>query len=198
MHYGYSDRWGASIADAGSSLAMPRSTAHSLARGLGWFSLALGIAEVIAPRRIARNVGLPSQHIVVQAYGWREIVTGIGLLLSRNPTPWVFARLAGDALDLATLSNAADQRNPRRGTAIFGIVAVAGVAVLDALAALGLSMGEGRRGMFVGSRERASVMDYIRDYSRRSGFPRSIDEMRGLMGRARVPEVSGSFVRSLE
>jgi hypothetical protein len=32
--------------------------AHSMARGLGWFSIGLGLAEVLAPRSLTRGLGM--------------------------------------------------------------------------------------------------------------------------------------------
>src|SRR5256885_2280475 len=78
-------------------------TARSVARGLGWFSIGLGLAELLLPRVVARAVGMPGRERTVQAYGLREIATGIALLKARDPTPWLLARVGGDALDLATL-----------------------------------------------------------------------------------------------
>ena len=33
--------------------------------------------------------------------------TGVGILASRSPAPWLWARVAGDGLDMATLRSAA-------------------------------------------------------------------------------------------
>jgi hypothetical protein len=64
----------------------------TLARGLGWFSIALGIAEVVAPRALARSLGMKGQEGLIAAYGMREIATGIGILASKDPTPWIWGR----------------------------------------------------------------------------------------------------------
>ena len=53
--------------------------ARTLARGLGWFSLGLGVVGLLAARRVARAVGLPGHAGLVAAFGVREVVTGIGL-----------------------------------------------------------------------------------------------------------------------
>jgi len=37
------------------------SSADALARGLGWFSIGLGLAEVLAPRTLTRALGLDGQ-----------------------------------------------------------------------------------------------------------------------------------------
>ena len=59
-----------------------RQQARTLARGLGWFSLGLGLIELLSARPLARHVGLgePDRPAggLVRAYGLREIVTGAG------------------------------------------------------------------------------------------------------------------------
>ena len=67
-------------------------TARKVARGLGWFSIALGVAELMAPRAVARATGMRRSDTLMRAYGLREIGAGIGLLTARDPTPWLWAR----------------------------------------------------------------------------------------------------------
>ena len=43
--------------------------AHSMARGLGWFSIGLGLAEVLAPRTLTRGLGMEGNEQLVQACG---------------------------------------------------------------------------------------------------------------------------------
>lgn len=107
---------------------------RTLANALGWFSIGLGLYEILAPRHLARFLGSDRTE-VIQAYGLREIGTGIGILTDRRPTEWVWGRVAGDALDLATLATGLDDENPRRGNVVFAMAAVAGVAALDVLCA---------------------------------------------------------------
>lgn len=106
-------------------------TSRGLARGLGWFSIALGLAELIAPRALTRTIGMEDHARVAQFYGLREIGAGIGILLARDPTPWVWGRIAGDALDLASLTAALHPDNPERGRAAMALGAVAAVTLLD-------------------------------------------------------------------
>jgi uncharacterized membrane protein len=107
-----------------------------LARGLGWFSIALGAAELLAPRALDRAIGAGSYPNLTRAFGLREIAAGVGLLTQPNPEPWLWARVAGDALDLGALGaamlDADDDERVRLGTAI---AAVAGVTALDIYAA---------------------------------------------------------------
>ena len=109
-----------------------------LARALGWFSIGLGVAELLAPRAMARATGLRGKETLLRAYGLREIATGAAILASDEPGPWLWGRVGGDALDLATLGAGLARRQPHAGTA-FAIAAVAGVAVVDALCARALT-----------------------------------------------------------
>jgi hypothetical protein len=110
-----------------------------LAKALGWFSIGLGLYEVLAPRHLARTLGMEDKTGIIQAYGVREIATGAGILANRRPAEWVWGRVAGDALDLATLAPGLDGGNPKRGNVAIAIGAVAGVALLDVLCASELS-----------------------------------------------------------
>lgn len=112
----------------------PRSmtTAERVARGLGWFSFGLGAAELIAPGRLARWLGLEGIEGLIRSYGAREIGAGMGALAASNPAPAMIARAAGDAVDIGTLAIGlrSDDQAVRRNVAI-ALVAVAGVTLLD-------------------------------------------------------------------
>lgn len=112
---------------------------RTLANALGWFSLGLGAAEMLAPRALQRWLGVEGRTALVQGYGMREIGTGIGILSERRPAEWMWGRVAGDVLDLATLSTALTPRNPRRRNVLLAMGAVAGVMALDVLCARQLS-----------------------------------------------------------
>src|SRR4051812_7982882 len=75
-----------------------------LARGLGWFSVGLGIAQILAPRTVCRIVGLPPTPAMTRLCGLRELACGIGIITQRNPSAWLKARVAGDVMDLAGLA----------------------------------------------------------------------------------------------
>ncbi len=117
---------------------MRRSASETFAKGLGVFSLALGAAELLAPKAICRALGLEGRETLVRAYGAREVATGIAILASRDPTPWVLGRVAGDALDIATVATALHPDNPKRDTVIATLGVLAGATGLDALCAAGL------------------------------------------------------------
>jgi len=141
-------------------------SADALARGLGWFSIGLGLAEVLAPRSLTRALGLNGQERLVQAYGVREIATGVAILAARNPAPWIWGRVGGDALDLATLAGGFHEDNPRKTNLGIALGAVAAVSALDVYCGTALSAA-------------SEPQRPIRDYSRRTGFPRDPQAMRG-------------------
>jgi hypothetical protein len=100
-----------------------------LANGLGWFGIALGTAEVLAPGLLARTLGIRSPALV-RAFGAREIAAGIGILTQRRKGPWVWGRIAGDVLDGALLGSAL-LSGQKRGNAALALAAVSPVVVLD-------------------------------------------------------------------
>ena len=108
----------------------------ALADGLGWFSIALGAVEVLAPETLDEWLGVGDHRTVTRLYGLREIGVGVGILMSENPTPWLWARVAGDALDLASLAPALERGNPQRHVAATAVANVALVTALDVFCAI--------------------------------------------------------------
>jgi len=145
----------------------PLGPMRSPARALGWFSIGLGLAELAMPRRLARIVGAPNAPTLTRVAGLREIGTGIGILTSKDPSPWLWGRVAGDALDVATVGAGLVTRGRPLRT-------LASVAMLVGIAYVDMKVAEGAPP--AKKREKRS----LRDYSGRSGFPRSAVEMRGV------------------
>jgi hypothetical protein len=101
------------------------------ATGLGVVSIALGLTEVVAPGLLARTLGLRSAGLV-RAFGAREIAAGVGLLSRARKGPWVGARIAGDALDLAVLASAALRAtNSKKRNVAIAIAAVTPIVLTD-------------------------------------------------------------------
>jgi len=151
------------------------------ARGLGWFSLGLGLAECLMPRAVARAAGMEGREGVVRAYGLREIATGVGLLTARDPEPWLWARVAGDALDLATIAAARRDEGSDRHAANIAMLAVAQVAAVDVACATALAR---RRD----EEQKAQRLRAALSYDDRSGFARPVTEMRGVARDATPPD----------
>jgi hypothetical protein len=136
---------------------------EDVARALGWFSIGLGLAEALMPSTVSRASGIKGSETLVRNYGAREIANGVGILTADDPTPWVWARVAGDVMDISTLA----ARGAGRGSAL-AFLAVAGVTALDIVCASKLKAKKARL--------RAAPK---RDYSDRSGLPEPAQQMRG-------------------
>ncbi len=107
---------------------------EGLARALGWFSIGLGLAELVAPQGVARLIGIEGDagnRRLLRSMGVREIASGVGILSQRKPTPWVWSRVAGDAIDLALLGSAIRSENAQKGRVVAATAAVLGVTALD-------------------------------------------------------------------
>lgn len=130
-----------------------------LGRGLGWFSLGLGLTELLAPRMLTRWLGVEGMEGLVRAYGAREIASGI-MCLSIENGAGAWSRVGGDMLDLASLAAAYRDDNPKKGNVGLALALVAGITVLDAVAGSSIRAAHDRKG------------EPVRDYSDRSGFPR--------------------------
>jgi uncharacterized membrane protein len=111
-------------------------TAADRAKALGWFSLGLATAQLLAPGLIARAIGgrdRPRTRWLMRAIGARELLAGLGLLGGARPGAWMWSRTLGDVMDLALLGTAAASasRPQQRWRAVGALAAVAGVTALD-------------------------------------------------------------------
>jgi uncharacterized membrane protein len=109
----------------------PRIDPQQLASALGWFSIGLGLAELIAPRAVGRALGVGDHPVLLRALGLREIASGLGLLSQRASGAWALSRVGGDAMDLALLGAAARRADADAQRIAMAATAVVGVAALD-------------------------------------------------------------------
>jgi uncharacterized membrane protein len=108
---------------------------EQLADGLGWFSIALGLGELLVPGTMSSLVGAKSRHgMLMRFLGLREIAAGV-MILSGARAAGCWSRVAGDLMDLALLGGDLAAPGTDKGRAIGSTAAVAGVTVLDALTA---------------------------------------------------------------
>lgn len=117
------------------------STVERLTQGLGWFSIGLGLAEILAPGAVSALIGVrdgTKTRTVLRLYGLRELAAGIGIFSQRRPAGWLWARVAGDGVDLASLLNALGERGNDTGRVAFGITSVVGVTIADVYCARAL------------------------------------------------------------
>src|SRR5436853_311121 len=153
-----------------------RSSQDRLAKNLGYFSSALGMVELLAPRALCNAIGLRGMEPVIRAYGARELATGVAILTSHDPAPWIWARVAGDVADIATVAAGLQQGNPRKENSGLALAALAAVTLLDVACATGLS------------REKGGLKTAVTDYGNRSGFPGGLGAAKGAARDFSVPD----------
>ncbi|MFC5063682.1 SRPBCC family protein [Actinomycetospora atypica] len=152
----------------------------TLAKGLAVFSLALGSAELAAPRAVARLAGVQGDGAAVRTvtslYGARELAHGAGILGGRRKAGWVWSRVAGDVLDIATLALGAARKGAEPRRLGLSLAALAGVTVADVVTARGLSSRNGGAGecraiaAITVNRPRSEVYRHWRDLERLPDF----------------------------
>jgi hypothetical protein len=149
-------------------------SADRLGRALGWFSLGLGLTELLAPRQITGALGMEGNEGLVRAYGAREIGSGF-LSLSVDKNVGLWSRVAGDGLDIATLLTGLRPDNPKRGNVGLALAMVAAITAIDVLGAKAVTVRHNRQG---GTR---------RQYRDRSGFPQGVEKARGAARDFQIP-----------
>jgi len=153
-----------------SSLGMP----DRLSRALGWFSLALGFAELLAPKRITRALGMEGNENLVRAFGAREIGAGV-LSLSPDSHIGLWSRVAGDGLDIAALLTGLRDDNPKRENVTIALAMVSGITLLDII------------GAQTTTRRHSRNRGQRRMYRHRTGFPQGVQAARGAARNFEVP-----------
>jgi len=152
----------------GSHPGLPSSNAKKLARGLGWFSLGLGVTELFAPRFIAKISGISNKNTgLIRLYGLREIGSGIAIFLQEHPKEAVWSRVAGDAIDLASLGKSFTSPAAKPGRLAFATANVMAVTALDLICASQLTNGQSgihAKATCIVNREPEEVYTFWRDF----------------------------------
>ncbi|HEV7839384.1 MAG TPA: SRPBCC family protein, partial [Gemmatimonadaceae bacterium] len=112
-----------------------------LTQSLGWFSIALGAAELLAPQAVARVIGIDEEEhtTLLRTYGLREMTAGIGILTRPKPTYWMWNRVIGDAVDLVSLGKAMRSPDSDKTRLAAATIAVLGVTALDIACSVALT-----------------------------------------------------------
>ncbi len=143
-----------------------RSSTQALSLALGCFSIAVGAAKLIAPRRVAGLIGVAADDgttNVLRAYGARELATGIGIVADPSDATWLWSRVGGDALDLVSLGAAASDDRTARAPLSLAAMAVLGVTVLDVFVASRTGKTRGTAGRSVSNEQATTVKVPIED-----------------------------------
>jgi hypothetical protein len=107
---------------------------EKLATALGWFSIGLGLTQLLATRGFARFIGVPDDRenrAVLRMVGLRELTCGVGILTRPRPAGWLWARVGGDAMDLAMLGRALSSDRTEKSRVAVATLSVVGVTALD-------------------------------------------------------------------
>jgi len=158
-----------------------------IATALGWFSIGLGLSEILAPKGLAKLIGLDEEHpLLFRVLGLREIASGVGILSRQRPAGWVWSRVAGDAIDLSLLGFAMASDDSDRTRLIAATAAVAGVTALDVYNAQQLSVDSGPQGGLIAisavtiNRSPDEVYRFWRDLQNLPRFMKHLAEVRVL------------------
>ncbi len=108
-----------------------------LAKALGWFSIGLGVPQLLVPGKVNRLIGVDDNRRnrrIMRAVGLRELGGAAGILDRPRPAGFLLARVVGDTMDLLLLQAALRSRRNLRNRVAGAAVAIAGVAVVDVIA----------------------------------------------------------------
>jgi uncharacterized membrane protein len=165
--------------------------ADPLAKGLGAFSLALGIPQILAPGRMNRMIGVRDDirsRMWMRAVGMREIAAGVAIFSGRRPTEWVWARVAGDTMDLALLGSALRSRSERPVRTLTATGAVVGAFAADVVDSVRLSRANGSepaqepplhlKATITVRRDADALYAFWRDFERFPSFMAHLEEVR--------------------
>ena len=100
-------------------------------RGLGWFSIGLGLSQILMPGKMSKFIGLRNHSGLMRIIGMREVASGLGIFAQNRPAMPLWARVGGDVVDLALLGSAFTSRRANRRRLFATTAAVAGVTALD-------------------------------------------------------------------
>jgi uncharacterized membrane protein len=111
--------------------------AAGLARALAWVGVGIGLAEILFPRTLARLIGAPqASPLLLRAFGVREIASAALVAQPGRPRALgLWARVAGDAVDLAMLASALPCAESDKAALKMTIASVLGVTAADYICA---------------------------------------------------------------
>jgi hypothetical protein len=105
-----------------------------LAKFLGLFSFALGVAQLAVPDRINKLIGVqdkPKARAIQRAVGVQELTAAQGIFAFSPPTAVLWARVAGDIMHIGLVAQALDNKKSDKAKLGATIGALVGIGVLD-------------------------------------------------------------------
>ena len=162
------------------------------AQTLGWLSVGLGVAALLAPRTVGRMTGLGEMDTLLRFVGARELSSGLGLLTQERKAPWLWSRVLGDVMDLAVIATAFKSTNPGRNRAFATAAVVAAITAADMSASLRSRQSRPllttRQDAYLAasvitSRSREECYSFWRDLSNLPKFTRSLESVNAINDR---------------
>lgn len=130
---------------------------QALTRGLAFFSVGLGLTELLAPRTVARAIGIDEENeLLLRSLGVRELGAGVGIMQG-NPGTFLWTRVGGDIMDLGLLAAALRSRRTERNRLFSAMAVVAGITALDVAASLVASRNPAQPDWRVAREDRAGI-----------------------------------------
>jgi hypothetical protein len=109
----------------------------TLSMNIGMTAVGLGVWGMLFPNSVKRALGVRSPAPVVQTlFGVREMITGVTLASDPTKAEMLWARVVGDAFDIAILKSLDRRENPSRGGARVALGVVLAVTALDLVTAI--------------------------------------------------------------
>jgi hypothetical protein len=103
---------------------------------LGQNSIGLGLWGLLAPKGVNRFLGLTNSPQTTQLlFGAREMAAGMALFSDPTRSNALWARVLGDAFDIAVLSSLTGRDNPKRGNARLALGVVLAITAADVVTA---------------------------------------------------------------
>ena len=164
---------------------LSNNSAKRLAKGLGWFSVGLGLTELLAPQAIASISGVSKRRTgLIRLYGLRELASGIAIFSQKKPTEAMWSRVAGDALDLASLGAACTAPDAKVGRITFATANVLAVTALDVICAMQLTNGTNKgihaQGTCIVNSTPEEVYQFWRNFQNLPRFMRHVNSVEDL------------------
>ena len=157
---------------------------NRLAHGLGWFSIGLGLTELLAPRAIANISGVSNTRTgLIRLYGLQKLASGIAIFSQKKPAEAMWSRVAGDVLDLASLGVACTAPDAKRGRITLATANVLAVTALDVICAKQLSNGKQgiqATGSCIVNRSPEEVYKFWRSFQNLPRFMRHLESVEDL------------------
>lgn len=112
-----------------------RRDAELMVRGIAWVSIAIGLAELLAPQRTRHAVSVGIGGWWMRLRGLRSIGGGVALLVADDKIGWLHRRSLANALDVVTLASDHDGSIGARARNATAIAAIGSLTAIDLTAA---------------------------------------------------------------